>query len=311
MNLYTRKQLADHVANFIQDTSTKRRDLILDALDKGYLKARRKFNWPQLLRWSDAIVTATAGGAFIYLPKDVDVLLKLVDATSPLTLQEIELGAMPDLAGGFTNINGIVVTYELAGVFGSNAALPNDQPLDVVSDGTDTRLGSVAGVLDNEPKRFNFTLTGTAAVTLGNFDEVTDFTLETSNANRVVSMRNFSTATVLATIGPGEQFARYKRYRLTRLPGQATTIRAVYKALPPAVLNEGHVYDLPIEDYLIEYAIAKAYEQRREDDLARNHFSEALDALEDAISDIKTRPGLIQRAVPVTPFTRRRSVDSI
>lgn len=278
--LSTRGELATHVAQFIQDVGVARRAMILRDLDYGYRQALERYDWPQLLRWADSDIVLSNGAAYFFTEKNVRTILGLVDATTPFVTQEFSAFGLISSTGGFTQISGVPTQHAYVGEFGINTVLTAQTNLEVLSSGApDVRTGFLRGLSLGEQKTTAFTLNGTTAVNVGLWDEVYEFSVTSGTDTRAITLRTVSGATTVATIAPSETRAVYRRHRLFTLTSGTRTYRIIYKYTPPTIFEEDHVYQIPIQNYLIEWGIAKSYESRRQYDLAQAHVAMAEAAL--------------------------------
>lgn len=274
VGLASRGEIATHVAQFIQDTSTARRQMILRDLDYGYRQALERYEWPGLLRWDDTSVSVANNDAYFFAPKGVRTILGLIDATTPFVTQELSAFGLISQTGGFTQIAGVPTNHAYVGQFGIKIAIDAGTELEVLSSGTpDVREGFVRGLRSGEQKTVPFTLDGTSVVNVGLWDEVYQFSLSEASSSRTVTLRTVTNATTAATIAPGEMQSLYERHRFFTLSSGARSYRIVYKYTPPTVFDEDHIYLIPIQNYLIEWGIAKSYESRRQYDLAQAHVA--------------------------------------
>jgi len=300
--LNTRGDLATHIATFIQDLSTARRAMILRDLDYGYRQALERYDWPQLIRWADSDIVVSSGQAYFFTGKDVRTVIGLVDATTPFVTQEITTSALIAQSGGFTQISGIPTGFAEVGEFGINTVLTAGTNLEVLSSATDTRTGWIRGRLSGQQKTEAITLDGTNIVPLGAWDEVFEFSLASSSTTLTVTLRIDTTQATVAQIVPNESEAVYRRYRLFTLPSGTRTYRIIYKYTPPQIFSETHVFQIPIENYLIEWGIAKSYESRRQYDLAGRHSQLAEAAITKTWYEITGNR--VDTAVPLAALSR-------
>jgi hypothetical protein len=279
--------------------------MILVALDQAYRKALRKYNWPELTRFVDSAVSVASGTAYFAAPKDVRILLRVADATTPYVLQQFAASDLIDHLSGFATLSGGPVEYGFIGNRGINVALNGSTALEVISDGADTRTGWVRGFLSGEQRSVNFTLNGSSAVSIGNFDEVSSFQVQATDSSRTVNIRKVAGSTVIGTIAPYERSTFYRLYRLALVPDQTTVLRLVYKYTPPSVFSEDHEYVVPVQDYLLDFAIGRMFQQRRQGDLADLHFRQAEQSLLEAVMELEA--STIHQSMPQRPITRVRT----
>lgn len=272
VGMATRGELADHVAAFIQDTGTIRRTMILRDLDEAYREALRKYEWPQLLRWADVDIQALNNVPYFFTEKNIRTVLGFIDSTTPFRVQEHSLYGLLDHSAGFTQIQGVPSNVAHAGDFGIKLLIDPATALEVVSSGADTRPGWVKGMLNGELKQVNFTLNGAVAVSVGTWDEVYEFSLNTVSTTLTVTIRKVTGSVTAGVISPDEVQAIYRRYRLYTVPSGNRPYRIVYKYTPPQIFSETHQYVIPVQDYLKDFAIARGYQSRRQNDLAQEHL---------------------------------------
>lgn len=301
-SLNTRGAIATAVAKFIQDEGSNRRTMILVDLDRGYRNALRRFNWPQALRWLDTQISLAASAAYFFTPKDVRTLLRVVDATTPSILQELGLDTMIDHSTGFVDLSGLPCQYAHAGDSAINTVIAPATALEVLSDGTDVRTGFIEGILAGQTKRTSITLTGVTPVALGSWDEVTGFFFTTVSSSRIITLRTVSGATTVATVSLNETRSVYQRFRLAQIPQMTTALKIIYKYTPPMILSEDHEYIIPINDYLMEYAIAQSLKSRRQFSPAQMHEVAAENTL--LMIWQESRGHRTEQYVPASPYTQ-------
>lgn len=296
--LRTRGELADAIASRVQDTSTSRRTQILSMLDQGYRRALNRHYWPQLVRYADAAVTVAKGETFFSTPKDVRNVLRILDDTTPFVLSQFSAEAVVDMTQGFVEVSGQPAHFFMVGEYGANQPV-TDQAVEVVSDGTDTRTYFVRGIGgDGEPKTSTGALTSASAVSLGTWDEIEQFYVTTTDSSRTVTLRKGSGGATLATLAPGEREARYRRYRLMLKTPQAVDLTIIYRSDGRILDSESHRYPIPIEDYLIEFGVAKVLESLRQWSPAKHHMAQAEEGLVAAI--VRDESERIHLSAPMT-----------
>lgn len=285
--LSTRGEIADQVADFIQDVSTNRRTMILRDIDEGYREALKKHEWPQLLRWADTEITVLNNVAYLFTEKNIRTVLAFIDGTTPFLVQEFSLSALLAHTSGFTQIQGVPSNVAHVGDFGIRIPIDAATSLEVLSSGTDVRTGWIKGLLSGELKSTSFTLTGTNVVNVGAWDEVYEFMISSSSTSTTITLRKVSDQTTASVIAPNERQAIYRRYRLHTLPSGTRPYRIIYKYTPPAVFDETHTFIIPIEKYLAEYAKARSFESRRQWAPAGKHDQMAAVALAETWHEIE------------------------
>lgn len=300
--LGTRGELASAVAAKLQDTSTSRRTIILSDIDEGYRQALRRFVWPQAIRFVETGLSIASAGAFFFLPKDVACLIRVVDATVPNALQEYAIADLVDHAFGFVSLSGIACQFAHSGDSGINLAINPATALEVLSSGTDVRTGIIEGTLGGQQKRTSFTLSSTTPVTLGSWDEVNRIYLASmsSSGGLTVTVRRTSDAVTAATIGPFERSSIYRRFRVWPVPQQTTTLKAIYKFTPPAILDESHEYTIPIQDFLLLFAWGRGLQQRREFSPGESLLAQAESTL--LATYLESRGQRTEQYQPISPY---------
>ena len=296
--LSTRGELADAVASRVQDSSTARRTQILAMLDQGYRRALQRHYWPQMVRYAKAAVSVAKGEATFSTPKDVRNVLRILDDTTPFVLGSFSAESAIDMTQGFVEVEGLATNFYRVGTYGITEPIDN-QALELVSTGTDTRTYYVRGIGgDGEPKTSTGALTSATPVSLGTWDEVEQFYLTTSSAAETVTLRKGSGGATLATIAPGEREAKYRRYRLMLESGQATDLTIIYRSDGRIIDAEAHRYPIPIEGYLIEFAVAKVLESLRQWAPAQYHMAQAEEELVSVI--VQDESERIHLSAPLT-----------
>lgn len=280
VGMLSRGQLATQIASFLQDTGTPRRTIILSDLDIAYVEALNGSRWPQLLRQTD--VSVASGATHFYLPKDVHILLRVLDSSIPFVLGNQSLANLIDQTHGLIDTQGLSTTYSFSGMSGTHTALSAGTSLEILSDGSDTRTGQIDGYLNGLQQSRTFTLTGTTPVALGSWDRIINLQLNSSNTSRNVYLRRVSDSVVVSHIAPSEFEGNYREYRLAAVPAAALTLRLVYYYQPPPVLSENYRYPIPIQNYLYQQCVGMGLQQRRQWQPARDHFAMAKAALDNA-----------------------------
>lgn len=303
----TRGELADAVGNFIQDRSAARRVTILSDLDIAYDQALEAHTWPQFIRYSDVTVSVGAGQAYFHAPKDLRSLIRVIDTTTPGVLEQFGAAELIDILSGHTELSGIAVFFTFVGMSGINTTIAAGTELEVVSSAADTRTGVIVGRRDEQILTRSFTLNGINPVSLGPWDDVMDFHLDSSVTNLYVTLREVGTTTALSTVGPDEKSGNQRRYRLGAIPAAALNLRLVYYYQVPGALPEGYQYPIQVETYLYQTAVGMALQQRRQWQPAREHLAMGREALSRAIA--MTERGRTRSASPGRP--RRANLGSI
>lgn len=309
-SLQTRGQLADAVAAFMQDTSAARRTMILQSMDQGFRDALQRYDWPGLVRWVDAAVVVAAGEAYFHAPEDARMLLGVVDSTTPLNLESWDLGGLVAATDGYADIRGRAVAYAFVGSVGINTLITVNTALEVVSDGVDTRTFWLGGRRGNNQTHISFALTGTSAVSLGLWDDVTQVNMAAVDANRTVTVRGQGAGVTYSQIRPSNIGVGFLRYRIAAVPGQSTTLRLIYKYTPPTSFDDGHVYPLPINNFLFDFAIGRMYQSRRQWDGAREHIVMAENSLLNAMQEAESGRTRLPKVSNLWQVGRRRWSDS-
>lgn len=299
----TRGEIKAAVARFVEDSSTAGLAIIGDFLDLGYAEALALPDWPPLIRWADSAVSLAAGQAYIHAPKQVREILAIVDSTSPFNLEAHSVEGLLADQQGFAGTSGAPTRYAHVGDYGISSVIDAGTTVELVSDGADVRTGTIIGLRNGETQTTSFTLNGTSTVAVSQtYDEILQFFVASTSNTRTVTLRKGSNSGNLATIGPGEIDAVYKRLRLNFLTGAQTVYRIVYKAVPPPVNADSQHYMLPIQTYLYHYAVGMYYEKRRELQLAGRHLGLARDSLDRALLELKGQQ--VDVAIPYSYRTR-------
>lgn len=299
----TRGELKAAVGRFVEDSSTNGLALIGDFLDQGYEEALKMSEWPPIVRWADSAVSLAAGVAYLHTPKDVREIIAIVDQTSPFNLDGFGVEQLLADQQGFAGTAGAPTRWSHVGDYGIKATLTAGSTVELVSDGTDVRTGTIIGIRNGETQTTSFTLNGTSVVAVSQtYDEILQFYVASTSNTRTVTLRLASAGATLATIGPGEIDAVYKRLRLNFLTGATTAYRIVYKAVPPPVNADSQHYMLPISTYLYQYAIAMYFDKRREYQLSARHLGLAQNALDKTLLEFKSQA--VDVCVPYSYRTR-------
>lgn len=300
--LQTRLQLQNAVANFIQDTSTNRATQIGLALDQGFRTALQRYDWPGLVRWSDAAVTLSAGDAYFHAPQECRNIIAVHDTTSIFDLSELSLRTLATETGGFATLTGGPAFYSLVGDVGINTTFAAATALELLSSAADTRVVTLEGVQSGVNVRSTVTLTGATPAAAGTWSDVTAFYVDSAGA-QTVTLRTVTGSTTVAQLLPQNRSVVYRRFRLARLPAANTTLRIIYQYTPPPIFDDSHVYPIPVQGYLFDFALGRMYQSKRQWDAAREHFALAEQQLIWAISEAErnrfrqARVGYISRPI--------------
>jgi len=301
-DLNTRGGLATAIGLKLQDTSTNRATIIKTDLDEGYREALQRYPWPQAIRWLDSSVTPSSGASYFFLPKDVRRIMRIMNSTTPMTIDQVAMEAFIDMTCGFVTISGLPCQYARAGDSAINTTLTANTALEILGESGETRAGVIEGLLSGQQKRTTFTLSGVTPQAVGNWDEVTALYMASMSgtAGRTVTLRKVTGSTTVATIGPYETKAVYQRFRLWPQPSADTTLRIVYQYSPPAVMADTDEYIIPIQNYLHDYAWGRGLQQRREYAPAQDLLLSAETKLTRAWLDSKG--DRVDQYVPASPY---------
>lgn len=304
--LQTRGDIATSVAQFIGDESLSLRRKILASLDRNYRTALRRYRWPNLIRWVDAGLTVSAGTAYVFAPKNLRGIIGFVDTMNPFNVTEWSTVPFIEFTRGMGFITGQPTRITFIGTYGINTILLGLN-LEIASNGADTRTVIVRGRLNNEDRSISATLNGTTTVSVGIFDEITSFSVVAGPVQRPVIIRAGSGGQVFDPLNPGTVLgaialndidAVYRKFEITPTPANAATIRLVYYATPPPIIDENHPYDIPIHEWLFEKAVVEVLESRRQYAPASEHRTQAEEAWQIAVNEIESTR--IHVAIPMT-----------
>lgn len=306
-NLMTRGQIVDAVADFIQDTAENRKAMIRVAVDMAFRDALQRYDWPGLVRWKDAAVTVAQAQAYFHAPEEARSLITVIDSTVPFQLSEFDLLGLVSPLHGDVNISGSVVAYGKESDVAINEKFASATALELVSDAADTRTVWMTGFQSDAPVRKSFVLNGTMPVAVGTWDDVTEMSVATTNATNTVSLRKVTEGTVVSRIRPRFTSVNFQRFRLAAVPAQSTVLRLIYRYTPPPIFDDAHVFPIPVQTYLMQFAIASSFQSRRQWAPARDHFALAQEFLLSAIGEAER--GRVRMPRPMVPGQRMRTVS--
>jgi len=259
----TYKQLQDEIGRHIQDTSSGRLTRIKDAINRKYTEIADGFDWPDLWRLEVAEVSTFASEQYVFMPRHVDLVKKIVTDSG----KELLHNANPEMHVNryFDNLTagGVAFEYTSTGSSPIKRIITTAETLDLISSdvGDTSPVVSIWGLVSGEELNELVTLNGTSAVTTSNtFSRITRIGTESSiiDASRAgnITISGTTSSTEYAVIPTFEKDSRYQAIRLDSNPNAADTLSIVYKKKVRKLINDGDTLEIPADLILFELATA-------------------------------------------------------
>lgn len=273
----TLKEMRDTVAAHVQDISTARATKINDWLNIHYFDFAARYRWPQLTKSEEAAVTASANGAYLYLPSDVDQLYAILPQNQDGLASPMSVEAVLQQMGATSQNAGLMNKYADAGEFPRRFDfLAAGELLQVAQTGyTTTSTATVSGISGGIPGSAtsaevieNVTVSATAGVYANlpaglTYFDVTSFSVA-SNPTGSYLLKGLTSQVVYAVIGPGDTSARYKRVRLANAPSADQVVTMYWKKRVKRLTQDSQTIEIPVAGALIDKTIATVYSSQRE-----------------------------------------------
>lgn len=268
----TLKVMRDQVARQIGDNSSDRQTKIDEWINTHYAQLARKHLWPQLMRTTESGLTVSSGAESVYLPKEIETLFFVMpDNQSQATAQALEV--LLRNAGPTISNPGTIYHYAESGEFGRRcdfSATPEKLTLTTSGSGSVSAVvhGSVTAAspsVSEQEIREEVTISPSVGVTTTNtFTDVFGIGVATLSSGVTVSIAGTSSGTVYATIGEGENTARYRRIRIMQPVGAANSVTLIWKKRVFRLISDNQAIEIPVGQALVDATIATMMVNQRE-----------------------------------------------
>ena len=298
----TVEQMETLVADITGGTSSQEKAKIRRFLGIAYDKAVARHRWPTLMTARESGVTAVAGDAFLYLPKDVGQLYFL----SPSTLKHVAPHRDPATffqhASTFSTTSGVITHWMDAGEFGRKAEIVTAETItvDPVSSSGENYQVMIHGRSSTDDDVFEtVTITDSAsAATTATFSEILAVSTDGDQTGSLVVKGTVST-TEYATLGENERTVRYKRIRFQFKPSSAETVTLYYKKRVQPLLDDDQIPEIPVSTALVHGAAALIFmRQRKFATAAQSETQSEEQALITAIGEEVIQSPHAEQAIP-------------
>lgn len=311
----TFKSVCDQVSRQIGDTSDRTLTKIQDWINIHYAQIARDKMWPQLLRSSEQETTLTAGAAHLYLPKEMEqiyfVMPQNVEAAVNMALDALLRGA-----GTQFQTAGPVVQWAEAGEFGRRRDFyTSAETLTITQTGGSSLTAVVQGVvtskapvIDSQERTEEVTVAPGGTATSLTYADVHAVSVEELTSN-VVTVTGTTSGYIYATIGAGEQTARYKRIRLMQPSVLADAYTIVWKKRVAKLVFDHQAIEIPVGPQLVDAVVATMLVRQREyNSAAIYHQQRAQSGVEAAFAASQAQGEKVMQAVPYGRDRYRRMI---
>ncbi len=311
----TFKSICDQVVRQIGDASDRTATKIQDWINNHYAEMAAKNMWPQLLRSSEQETTLTAGAAHIYLPKEMEqlyfVMPQNLDAAVNMALDALLRGSGPQF-----QTSGPVVQWAEAGEFGRRRDFyTSPETLTLTQTGGSSLTAVIQGVttskapvITSQERTEELTVATSGSPTTLTYADVHSVSVEELTSN-VVTVTGTTSGYVYATIGAGEQTARYKRVRLMQPPVLADSFTVVWKKRVAKLVFDHQAIEIPVGPQLVDATVATMLVRQREyNGAALYHQQRAANGVQDVYNASQAQGEKVTQCVPYGRDRYRRMV---
>lgn len=303
----TLKQMRDQIARQIGDDSVDRATKIDEWINTHYSEVSRKKAWPQLLRSSEEEISFTPGAAYVYLPKTVETLYFVMPQNCGEAINLAIETIMRNASVSFRN-SGLVFAYADAGEFGRRCDFHTlAERLTLTTTGSSSVEGVVHGSItsaapsaSSQEIREEVTIAPSTGDTTDNaFSDIYSVGVaEITGA--IITITGATSGLVYATIGEGEQTARYRRIRLMQPDQQGTAVTLIWKKRPFKLISDNQAIEIPVGTQLIDAVISTMMVNQREYNAASvYHQGRASRGVDESFDASKTQGDQIYLAQPM------------
>lgn len=306
----TRKQMEDQILEQTGDRSTSAGlTLARNTLNRAYENVAAQERWPQLIRASEQVVTYTAGGKFLYLPKSFEgTPLFIYPDNEPGTIAAIGLERAFHEYNVSANTSSEAQNWAEAGVQGKKTDWHSAAELLTITPGSgETANGTyfVHGISGGEEIQETVTtVTTTPADTSNSYTDLIAVSSDGSHT-KTVTITGKTSSREYATLAPNERTAKYRVLRLFRIPPNATQLTMYYKKTVRPLLNDNAVPEIPVSTYLVEKTIADLLRRDRRNDEAQDWEGQSNATLRRVIAREMHHGEKFRQAVPRMPVANR------
>lgn len=303
----TLKQMRDQIARQIGDDSEDRAVKIDEWINTHYSEVARKKAWPQLLRSSEEEVSLTAGAAYVYLPKTVEVLYFVMPHDCGEAINLALEAILRNASVNFRN-SGLVFAYADAGEFGRRVDFHTlFERLTLTTTGSDAvnavvhgSVTSTAPNVTSQEIREEVQIAPSTGVTTSNaFSDIYSVGVATLTGS-IITVTGATSGLVYATIGEGEQTARYRRIRLMQPDQQGTAVTLVWKKRPFKLISDNQAIEIPVGTQLMDAVISTMMINQREyNSAAIYHQGRASKGVDESFDAARTQGDQIYLAQPM------------
>jgi len=289
------------VGRQIQKNDATYQTKIKEYVNANYEKLWRAYLWRQSIVF-DEVVTTAAGEEFLYLPKTVEEILILTDRANdqiivPTNVQILMREFLDTIADA-----AFAKRYAPAGEFGVKAQPSVSaviQAASSIASGADaTQIVRLWGVSGGEERTDTIALNGTTQVdSLLSFTEIHRVS-KSAVTTGVVTIREKTVNTTLATMAPHEKVVRYPRIRLHTVPNAADTLYLTYKKRFVALVNDSDIVEIPVIPILKAMTYADCLREQRQFQKAEVTEARAKAELKEFIGEQEMQADRIERAMP-------------
>lgn len=316
INFLTLADMRGQVGRFVGDTTSTRNEKTDEFLNLHYADVATRYRWPYLMRGVEQGVTTVSGEKFLYLPKDVAQLYFIMRGTplgeSPHQTIENFFKRQLELVDNV----GRFITYADAGEAGRRAEFSTTAEKltlqNVGGSGSQSVLVhgrvTISGTETIELMESVALSGSSAANTTNTFSDLLQVSTDGSQTG-YISVTGQASATLYATIEPGERTARYKRLRMGYV-SDGETLTMYYKKAVRRLTEDLSVPEIPVSMALIQMAIGSMFMlERKWQGGGMTHLQLGEQILQNVWNEIITQPGRIEQSVPIV--SRSRGRDSI
>ena len=263
------------VGQFIQDTSTGRETRIKDSINRQYTVLAKSRDWNELKRMTRIDVFQVAGQEFVFFPKHVELVKKIISTTVPDILQPVSPEVLFDQR--FINIDTASSSIQYSTIGQSFIKAPystTSESIAIVSsdsgDTVDINL-EVWGRVGSDEIRETIVVNGTTTVTSSNtFDDISRIGID-GTRDGVITITGSTSTTEYATLAPEESYPSYQMARVWPIDGSQQNFIVLYKKKVFPLVADGDVPEFPCEEALVQLAIGDILRQQHKWSPAREH----------------------------------------
>ena len=313
INYMTLADMRGQVGRFVGDTTATRNVKTDEFINLHYADIATRYRWPYLMRAAESLVVTTSGDKFLYLPKDVGQLYFIIRGTpiGEAPSQTIENFFRRQME--LVNTIGRFITYADAGEVGRRAEFSDTAEMltlqNVGGSGSQTVLVhgrvTIAGTETIEITE-SVTLSGSSAAnTTNTFSDLLQVSTDGEQTG-YISVTGQASATLYATIEPGERTARYKKLRVGYV-SDGETLTMYYKKAVRRLTEDLSVPEIPVSMALVQMAIGSMFMlERKWQGGGMTHMQLGEQILQNVWTEIITQPGRIEQSVPIVSRSRGR-----